>query len=402
MRIGVVLKGYPRLSETFIAQEIHGLEQHGIPLFLVSLRHPTDKATHPIHDEIAAEVLYLPEYLLHEPWRVLRAWWAVRRRPAYREAFNIWLRDLRRDITPNRVRRFGQACVLAHELPEDCGWLYAHFLHTPTSVTRYAAIMSGIPFSVSAHAKDIWTSPAWEIGEKLDAAAWTATCTAANAEYLKGLANGPEKVDLIYHGLDTDRFQDPGAKTSEDENRVRLVSVGRAVAKKGYDDLLHALASLPDSVDWTFVHIGGGPLLQKLKDQAERLGIAARITWSGARPQRDVLDAYRQADLFVLAPKITEDGDRDGLPNVMMEAQSQRLPVVSTNVSAVSELIEDGVNGRLVPPGDMEAMTEAILALATNQETRRQMGDRGREIIVRRFRHHDGIDRLAQKFRAVM
>src|ERR1041385_741585 len=157
-----VLKGYPRLSETFIAQEIGALEKRGLAIRIVSLRHPTDRKTHPINAEIRATVDYLPEYLYREPLRVWRGWRRARRLPGYRAARAAWLCDLRRDLTPNRGRRFGQAVVLASKLPATVKHLHAHFLHTPASVTRYAALMSGRPWSVSAHAKDIWTTPDWE------------------------------------------------------------------------------------------------------------------------------------------------------------------------------------------------------------------------------------------------
>src|SRR5690348_7127416 len=112
-RVAFVLKGYPRLSETFIAQEILALEQRGLEIQIVSLRHPTERARHPMHDQIRAPVLYLPEYLKDEPQRVLAAWWQARRQPGYRGARWMWLADLLRDPTPNRIRRFGQALVLA-------------------------------------------------------------------------------------------------------------------------------------------------------------------------------------------------------------------------------------------------------------------------------------------------
>ncbi|HEX7219878.1 MAG TPA: hypothetical protein VF280_11730, partial [Burkholderiales bacterium] len=159
MRVAFVLKGYPRLSETFIAQEIAALERRGLEILIVSLRRPTDARVHPVHREIKAELLYLPEYLLLEPWRVLRAWWKVRRFSTYSSIFALWLRDLARDKTPNRMRRFGQALVLAAELPRDVKRLHAHFLHTPASVTRYCAGLLGLPWTGSAHAKDIWTTP---------------------------------------------------------------------------------------------------------------------------------------------------------------------------------------------------------------------------------------------------
>src|ERR1700722_1907019 len=193
-RVAFVLKGYPRLSETFIAQEIHALEQRGLDILIVSLRHPTDRDVHPVHREIRAERLYLPEYLYQEPLRVWRGWRRARRLAGYRAARRVWLADLWRDKTPNRVRRFGQALVLAAEVPPDIGRLHAHFLHTPASVTRYAAMMAGLPWSVSAHAKDIWTSPAWEKREKLASADWAVTCTAAGHTHLAALAADPERV----------------------------------------------------------------------------------------------------------------------------------------------------------------------------------------------------------------
>ena len=207
--IAVVLKGYPRLSETFIAQELHALEQRGLELRLYSLRRPTDGKLHPIHDEIRAPVVYLPEYLYQEPLRVFRGWLAARRLPGYREARATWWRDLTRDLTANRIRRLGQAFVLAAELPDDVVALHAHFLHTPASVTRYAALLRGLPWSCSAHAKDIWTTPEWEKREKLDDCAWITTCTEVNARHLRDLARPGRIVDLNYHGIDARRFPPP-------------------------------------------------------------------------------------------------------------------------------------------------------------------------------------------------
>src|SRR5436190_886277 len=166
-RVAFLLKGYPRLSETFIAQEILALERRGLEILIVSLRHPTDRATHPVHRLIKAALLYLPEYLYQEPLRVWRGWLRCRRRPGYRKARAAFLADLWRDMSPNRVRRFGQALVLAEELPPDVDHLHAHFLHTPASVARYAAMIAGLDWTVSAHAKDIWTSRAWEKRRKL-------------------------------------------------------------------------------------------------------------------------------------------------------------------------------------------------------------------------------------------
>lgn len=402
MSVLFILKGYPRLSETFIAQEIRALEQRGIEIEIASLRHPTDTQTHPIHDEIAAGVLYLPEYLHDAPERVQAARSAVRQMPGYAAAYARFRADLRRDPTRNRIRRFGQACMLAHELPAGITRLHAHFLHTPASVARYAAMMTGLPWSCSAHAKDIWTTPEWEIREKLSDLDWLVTCTAAGTEYLRGLAPDPGAVSLVYHGLDFSRFPPPGAARPALDGSgapVSILSVGRAVAKKGYDELLTALAGLPAEINWTFRHIGGGPLLPALQEQARQLSLANRIEWLGARSQDAVLAALRDADLFVLASKTTADGDRDGLPNVLMEAQSQGLAVVSTTVSGIPELVHHGVTGLLVPPGDPDATAGALEALIRDPALRRRLGDAGRHRVHACFSMDDGADFLAARFR---
>ncbi len=403
--VAFVLKGYPRLSETFIANEIRALEERGLDILIVSLRHPTDVKTHPVHQEIRAAVLYLPEYLYRAPGRVLRAWWHARRRRRYRECLHTWLRDLRRDPSPNRVRRFGQALVLAHELDGQVVHLHAHFLHTPASVARYASILLDLPWSCSAHARDIWTTDPWEKREKLASCGWAVTCTAANHRHLRELAPDPGHVELVYHGLDPRRFPPVPESVSDrdgsDPDRpVRILSVGRAVEKKGYQDLLLALALLPPSLHWRFQHVGGGAWLARLKRLAVDLGVADRIEWSGAMSQGDVLDCYGSADLFVLSSRIAGDGDRDGLPNVLMEAQSQGLPCVATRISAIPELIVDADTGLLAEAGDAPSIAEAVGRLIRDPALRRRLGEAGRKRVADEFQFGVGVDRLRELFAA--
>ena len=398
--IAVILKGYPRLSETFIAQEIRALEEQGLPLRLYSLRHPTDKDVHPVHRAIEAPVTYLPEYLYQEPDRVLSAWRWARRLPGYRAALGAWRRDYRRDPTANRGRRFGQACVLAAELPADTLRLHAHFLHTPASVARYASLMTGTPWSCSAHAKDIWTTPEWEKREKLADLDWLVTCTAVGHAHLADLAPRPDTVRLVYHGLDLSRLPAaPGQRPRRDGGDpaapVVLLSVGRAVAKKGYEDLLAALAALPPDLNWRFVHVGGGLLSDRLKARAVELGIESKVEWRGAQPQEAVFRAYHEADLFVLASRVAGDGDRDGLPNVLMEAQSQGLPCLSTRLSGIPELIENGDTGLLVEPEDRDALAQALTRLIRDPDLRARLGAAGSERVRARFSMAEGIETLA-------
>lgn len=399
LRLAVVVKGYPRLSETFIAQELLALQQRGVELSIWSLRHPTDRKRHSLHERITAPVHYLPEYLHQEPLRVVRALTRLPFGKVWRAA-RVWLDDLRRDPTANRGRRFGQALVLAAELPDDAPFLYVHFLHTPASVARYAALIRGIGWGYSAHAKDIWTTPDWEKREKLAEARFGVTCTASGAAHLRGLAADPQRVELVYHGLDLSRFPPPPDRSAAADRdgtgpgrAVRLLSVGRLVEKKGYDRLLDALAALPPDLHWRLVQVGSGPLKEELQGQAARLGIAERIEWRGSLDQDGVVAELRQADLFALTSVIAGDGDRDGLPNVLMEAASQKLAILSTAVAAIPEFIIDGVHGLLTEP-EPAAIAGGLERLVRDPVLRLRLGEAAYQRLRGSFGMEAGIDRL--------
>ncbi|RFB82235.1 colanic acid biosynthesis glycosyltransferase WcaL [Rhizobium leguminosarum bv. trifolii] len=404
-KILVVLKGYPRLSETFIAQELLGLEKAGFDLTLISMRRPTDKKRHPVHDEIKARVVYLPEYLHEEPIRVLKGLVAGFSRPGFKALIKRFLADLKRDLSRNRFRRLGQALVLGREWPDGGEWLHAHFIHTPASVTEYASILTGTPWTCSAHAKDIWTSPDWELQEKLGSARWAVTCTRTGYEHMRSLTSRKDAVHLSYHGLDLARF---GAFAGERSERTGsdaddpafILSVGRAVEKKGYDVLLRALALLPADLHWRMDHIGGGEELAKLKALAAELGLSHRIVWKGAMAQEDVLDHYRRADLFALACRIAANGDRDGLPNVLVEASSQRLVCVSTTVSGVPELLKDGENGLVVAPEDPVLLAKALETAIRDPALRKRLGDAAEKRVREDFDYHSSIRQLTGLFEA--
>ena len=395
--LAIVLKGYPRLSETFIAQEILTLQKAGIKTTIISLRHPTDTKRHPINKEITAYLLYLPEYLLHEPIRVIRSWIKVRSKEGYKKALNTWLKDFVRDPSVNRVRRWGQALVLSAELRPSIKHLYAHFLHTPSSVTYYTAVITGLPWSVSAHAKDIWLTPHWEKKEKLLSCQWSVTCSSYGFEHLNSIV--PGKTQLSYHGLDLASL--PGPPTTrlpnsgtEANDPIKLLSVGRAVPKKGFDILLDALSKLPDSLNWIWTHVGGGQELNKLKKIAQDLAIEKRIIWRGACDQSEVFDEYRKADIFILPSVIAKDGDRDGLPNVLMEAASQELCCIASDVAALSEFIIHEKTSLLVPPNNPDTLVQAIIKLSFDYNLRIEMGSANYNRLKESFCHTTEVNKI--------
>ena len=400
-RLAIVVKGYPRLSETFIAQEMLGLEQRGFDFDIWSLRHPTDGAVHMLHQMIKAQPYYLPEYLWQGPLRVLKGFGAALRSPHFGKTMRAFWADLKRDPTPNRMRRIGQAFVLAREMDPRIAHIHVHYLHTPCSVVRYAALLRGCEFSFSAHAKDIWTTPDWERREKIADAAWGVTCTRDGLAELQRVLpeTAKDRVALVYHGLDLRRFPPPPERPLRDgrdqADPIRFVSVGRAVKKKGYDDLLNALARLPRDLHWRCVHIGSGELKDALKAQAIALGIADKIEWRGALSQDKVIDALRAADIFVLPCKEGAKGDRDGLPNVILEAATQALPILSTDFAGVPEFVVAGETGLLVAPGDETALARDLTRLTRDPALRQHLGSAAFARIKTAFSFDAGVDDLA-------
>jgi glycosyltransferase involved in cell wall biosynthesis len=229
-----------------------------------------------------------------------------------------------------------------------------------------------------------------------------ATCTRFGADHLQALADDRARVDLVYHGLDLARFpaaperaqRAPGA-------RFEMISVGRLVEKKGFDRLIEALARLPATLDWHWTHIGGGALKDEMQSLAKTLGVAERITWRGACDQPEVIAAMRAADLFVLPSRVAEDGDRDGLPNVLMEAASQKLPILSTPVSAIPEFIENGVEGTLSDDAP-EMLAQQIAALAADPARARSMAEAAHARLMAEFRMEPGIAHLAKRLTAML
>jgi glycosyltransferase involved in cell wall biosynthesis len=260
--------------------------------------------------------------------------------------------------------------------------------------------MRGLPWSVSAHAKDIWTSRDWDVAHKLADCSWLVTCTAVGLNRLRTLAPQAARLKLVYHGLDLAHLPPPPLRHFRRDgggpaDPVVILSIGRKVEKKGYDDLLEALAQLPASLCWRFEHIGAGELAASLEAQADRLGIAERCRWHGAQAQKEVFAALGRADLFVLASKKAADGDMDGLPNVLMEAAHQGVAIVSTRAAAIGEFLTDGESGLLVPPAAPGELAVALERLARDPDLRRRLAERAADVVRTRFSFSAGVDWIA-------
>jgi glycosyltransferase involved in cell wall biosynthesis len=280
--------------------------------------------------------------------------------------------------------------------------IYAHFAHSPSSVARYAALLRGIGFSISAHAKDIWTAPDWDLSRKLADASFVTVCNRAGHERLVSLGGGA-KAELIHHGVarsilvEKPRAQ---ARDGSDLNApVKIVAVARAVEKKGLRRLLDALALLPDDLNFQLDHFGGGDLMEELRNKTRSLALEDNVTWHGARPHREVVAALDAADIFVLPAVIGSDGDRDGIPNAVMEAQARGLAVVASRVGGIDEVVFDGRTGLLIEPGDVGALAHALTRLAREPGLRATLGAGALSHVATACDAEAGYDAIANRLR---
>ncbi|WP_028323308.1 glycosyltransferase [Desulfatirhabdium butyrativorans] len=403
--IGMILKGYPRISETFISNEILLLEELGFSFHIVSMRKPRESFTHRSVARIRATVDYLPETILSGLTAFLAssARLALSRPKSLRTACQIAARRFSRTGKSASIKHLLQAVYLIDRvLPHHAiSHFHAHFAHSPTSVALYASILSGIPFSFTAHAKDIYTSNPWQLAEKIDRSTFVITCTEYNRLHLRKLpVCGNTPIFRVYHGIDLELFQAPDRAASEQKPPFRLLTVARLAPKKGIHTVLQALQGLASQeLPFLYTVIGDGDEKDRLTRLARDLGIADRIQWLGTQPHDVVLAHYRNSDLFLIGCEIAANGDRDGIPNVLVESMAMGVPVVATRVSAIPELVENEKNGILVEPGDADAMARQIMRILSDTHLRERLIAEARQKVAQHFDHRKLIRELAGIYR---
>ncbi len=417
--VAYVMNAFPRLSETFIAHEIHQLERLGQPLQLFAVKREREAHVHAVVGAIRAPLHHLPEVsslsgtaLLPWLWRNLPAYgrdhaMLLRRRPlawlataatalglawAHRPrggdgAADAGLLPRLRKVTIKEFLQAGHVAARVLATPE-VGHLHGHFCHGVATITWFASRLSGLPFSFTAHAKDIYQAdlnPGRLLERKLGAARFVATCTCANAAVLQQRHPRPDDVHTIYHGLDTDWFAP--ADRAAGEKPPLLLAVGRFVEKKGFDQLVAACALLRDQgLRFRCLIVGeDGPARAGIEAQIARLQLAGHVDLQGAVTQDQLREIYRGAHAFALPCQVMEDGDRDGFPNVLAEAMAMGVPVVSTRISGIPEMIDDGVHGLLVPPRDAPALAAALQRLLADPALHAGVALAARARICERF-----------------
>lgn len=397
LSIAMLVTTWPRLSQTFVLREFLGLEKLGIRLRIFSLKMPTDE---PVHAEVAkvrARVTYLAFRCSWKPMLGANFRLALELRGRYFRTWLLGLRCIRWGNALHVLRQMLRAGYVAEILRrEPVDRIHAHFATAPASVAMFASALTEIPYTIAVHANDIFVKAR---GRLLRAKLEHAEAVVANNEYNRQYlvsrfgAALESKLSCIYNGLDLGQFEFLAPRTSE-PGLPLILSVARLVEKKGLDDLISAVRLLRDrGREFQVEIIGSGPLREQIQRQVEELRLGNCVELLGARAQEFVRSAYHRAAVFVLPCIVTSNGDRDGIPNVLYEAMASGVPVVSTPVSAIPELIRSGENGLLVEQRNPEMLADAIDKLLLGPELRYRCAEAARHTIERRF----GLDRAAEQ-----
>jgi len=396
-RIGYVLKKFPRLSETFVLNEILGVEAAGIEVTVCALRPSDDEPHHAALDRLQADIVAVdaPRFAVESGLAQIERERGVEAAAAA-AAFVAALPDNRGP----KVLRQGLA-VAAEVRHRQLTHLHAHFVTVAAHTAYLAHLATGVPFTVTAHAKDIYrhgVDPAI-FAEVVAAATGLVTVCEANEQHIRRvlLAGAPCRVVVIPNGLPLDDLPPPQPPAS----RSGILAVGRLVEKKGFDILVEAAALLRDrgrAVPITI--IGAGDRHQALHEQIQRLGLDPQVQLAGPLPREEVLRRMAGGRLLAVPCVTGADGNRDALPTVVIEAMACGLPVVATPVGGIGEMVRHGREGLLVPEHDVEALADALAEILDHDDLWAQLSAAGPQRVAERFRQDTTLPMLLELFRA--
>jgi len=387
----VLVNGFPRLSETFVLHELLELERRGVRLHLFAIRRPAEIVQQDALAELRAPVEYLlPDGAVpHQRTRLRLAHAALllQRRLGYVHGLADVL------ASPEYSRSLGvSAALLAHRIVRlGSPPLYVHFAHKPATIGRFASLLAGVPYALSAHAKDIWLTPEAELARKVRDAAVVLACTDHGRAHLARLADGQTPVHLVYHGVEL-KGRTRAARPFE---TPRLLAVGRLVEKKGHETLLLAAGLLRDrGFDFTLRLVGEGPEWPRLQRLVHELRLGDHVVFLGPLSESEVRLEYESADIFALPCRKLANGDQDGLPNVILEAMAHGLPVVSTRLDGIAEAVLDGESGLLAEQDDPDVFAQHLGRLIEDADLRDRVGEGGRRRVAQHFERSANLPRV--------
>ncbi len=401
VRVGYLLRMYPRFSQTFVVNEILELERQGVEVSIASLKKPSDGRFHESISRVQAAVDYIPEHIVESPAKTLRSHWtAGRRQPLrYARALGTTLRFAGTSHTDFRQA----AMVLRWARKRKIKHIHVHFGTHEASVAYLACLIGGLSYSQTLHAFDIFRDDVDRrlLTHKINASRFTVTVSEFNRRFLVDQIPGvdPDKVRVNYNGIDLETFSPNGAVRTPDS----IVSIGRLIEKKGFIHLVRAVRRLRDrGVEATCTIVGDGRDKDKLKKEIKALKLRGAITLVGSLNQDQVRSLLTRSACLALPCVEAADGNMDALPTVLLEGLACGCPCISTKVSGVPEIIENEASGLLVAPSDDAALSDALARVLQSPELHRNLATGGRRRAERLFDVRQNVARMKDWFADVL
>ncbi len=405
LKVAYILREFPSITETFILREMYWIREQEIDISIFALYPPPDRRK-PVHEQ-AKELLPDTRYSPFFSWNVIKAQFHfVKRSPIryFRTLFKtVWQLYREPGVLLRTLAIFPKSIYFARQM-EEAGiqHIHAHFVWLEGIAARIIANMLDIPYSIRPHAFGLFRRNQKNVRQELESAAKIITISTFNRAYIADLCPdiAANEVDIVYCGLETDRLQPPLDRV--DNNPIRILSIGRFIEKKGHEYLIDACALLANrGVSFECHIVGGGFLEKQLQARIERLGLQDHVTLVGSLDQSQVLEFYRTSDIFVLACVTAQNGDRDGIPIVLMEAMSCELPVISTPLTGIPDLVRDEETGLFIDERDAAGLANALERLISDENMRQHLGKRARQTILQEFEVRHNVTQLAEIFRQV-
>lgn len=398
-KLAYLVSRFPKISETFILYEILELRRLGFEVDIFPLVREREDVQHPEVASLTSRTHYYSA--LSAPVILAQLFWITRRPTRY--LATLWSVIYGNISSPKFLIRgivaFLLAGLFAKEIKRSgIGHVHAHWATHPALAAYVVHRLTGLPYSFTAHAHDIYVEQAM-LREKIADADFVVTISEFNRRFLAGLYGEAlaKKVDVIHCGIDLDVFQPrEGAQKAE---TFTIICVASLEEKKGHKYLIEACAQLAErGIALNCLLVGDGDLRAELEAMIQGHGLSEHVKPLGRQPRHRVGELLAQSHALVLPSIVTSKGKMEGIPVALMEALAMQMPVIATDISGVSELVEHNVTGLLVPEKDASALATAIDVIRQDPAAAAAFGRRGREKVIAEFDLHANTEALSQRF----
>jgi glycosyltransferase involved in cell wall biosynthesis len=402
LKVAYILNRFPLLTETFIMREMYWIRKKEVEIQIFSLFSPRNT---PVHEQ-ALELLPYAHYSTFVSWEVIKSqiFFILRSPVRYFKALSkaVWQTHREIGVLLRALLIFPKSVYFARQMEKlEIDHIHAHFVYLGGIAAGVVCDLLDITFTIHPHAVGLFSRNQLDVRSELQNASKIITVSEYHREYIANLCPriDPDDIEVVYYGLETDRFRPMNKNVSN--NPVVILAVGRLIEKKGFEYLIDACAKLVQKGHVFQCNIVGNGDQNELQAHIDRNGLKDWVTLCGALEQRQILKFFQESDIFALPCVIARNGDRDGMPNVLIEAMACELPVVTTPVTGIPELVKDGETGLLVAERNADSLSEALERLILDKNLRQRIGKQARQATLEKCQIQLNAAKLASIFRKV-